>query len=58
MSSKKIISHGIQPEVTKEDLSAIPKLRNLINHLLNSEKDAKKAAQVLSNWLSKTTIKK
>ncbi len=47
MSSKK----KFQPEIKQEDLTSITNLRNKINNLLNSESDAKKAAQVLNLWL-------
>ena len=47
MSSKKILNY----ELKKEDLARITQLRNSINAILSSEKESKKAAEILKIWL-------
>ena len=51
MSARKISQAKSRPEFKQEDLKFITQIRNLINNFLNSDKDAKKAAQVLHHWL-------
>jgi hypothetical protein len=43
----------IRVEITTEDLTSITQLREKINQLLSKEKDAKKAAQLLTHWINK-----
>lgn len=55
-SSKKIKNENDTPkakiELTKEDLQTIEILRKKINDLTSSEKDVKKLAQIISQWLN------
>ena len=43
----------IRVEITTEDLTSITQLREKINQILSAEKEAKKAAQVLTHWINK-----